>query len=313
MILWRPAGGDIFIDEVVVRTLGELNALGFRAQTTTEAPQPWPAADHHTAVLRLRQRPGEIVVDAWCPDCGLPLSQTMPAFAADASPDVVAVRAVDVLRAAMLEFSERTRTKPPANGARSQVRVPAPSGPPAKPSVVSSSAPTPWKMEVNLAAGWLRELGRPGSEFGLTSAVGMQRGSFGVGLRVYLPAASQTIESASGSVDPQRWRAVGYLQALLPLGDDWWTGLQAGAGAAWYRLSPTPAAGYEATQQTHRSPVLFSHLQLRRWFLPHVGAQLTVGVAMAIDTPIVIMAEREVTRLDAPALESGIGLLLRLP
>lgn len=313
VILWRPSIADSFVDEVVVRTLGELNALGFRSQTTTEAPEPWPPSNTHTAVLRLRRAQDEIVVDAWCPDCTLPLSQTMPAFAANSTAEVVAVRAVDVLRAAMLEFSERTRTEPPTEWALPPPATTSTNTRNPETQEPSPLNPAPWKLEVSLGANWLRELGRPGSELALASGVGMQWETFGVGLRVNLPAASQAIEAAPGSVEPQRWRALGYLQALVQLGDDWWAGLQVGAGATWYRLSPTPVVGFAARQQNHTSPVLASHVGLRHWFLPNVGAHLTVGVAVATDAPIIVMAEREVTRLDAPTLETGAGLLLRLP
>ncbi len=314
VILWRPPNTtDAFVDEVVVRTLGELNALGFRSQATTEEPAPWPHSNTHTAVLRLRRHQDEIVVEAWCPDCTLPLSQTMPALAADSSPEVVAVRAVDVLRAAMLEFSERTRTEPATEWSLPPVATAAKETSKTETLTPSPLDPAPWKVEVDLGAAWLGELGRPGSELAFASGLGVQWGSFGVGLRVHLPAASRAIEAAPGSVEPQRWRAIGYLQALVPLGDDWWAGLKLGAGATWYRLSPTPVVGFEAQPQRHRSPVVASHLSLRHWFLPNVGAQLTLGVALATDAPIVVMAQREVTRLDLPTLETGAGLLLRLP
>ena len=136
-----PSDASALLKESLVRAQGELSAVGLGADVELLTGDQSKAHGSPAlrpgvyGVLELEQRGNLLVIHAWAPGATESLNAGVDLAAPGVTSEVIAVRAVETLRAAMLQFAEAERGQVPevVRGFTRFVAQPEPSRAPASP------------------------------------------------------------------------------------------------------------------------------------------------------------------------------------
>jgi hypothetical protein len=311
VVVTAPRGASALLQESLVRAQGELSAVGLAADV--ELLEDAPVGQHPPPSLRagvyglleLEQRGTLLWIHAWVPGATESIDARVNLAAPGMTSEVIAVRAVETLRAAMLQFAEAERGRVP-DAVRGFTRfsapadVPAPRTPRAEPS--SRSPPlTFWAgPAVSLHAGVSPDLG---AQLGLL--VGPSH--------AFAAAAFETtlgdlhLVGDHGSADVRRqavWLQLGV--RFRPAGA-WEIATRAGAGYAAFSINGDGDAGYRGAASTHGSLALMLGVSSVYWATRAFGLYGSVGGRVATDAPTIIIADEQVVTLDRPSFVVSLG------
>jgi hypothetical protein len=323
VILKRPQRSDDFIDETVIRAIGELNALGFDVrvvQRVTEArPTSLDALTPAPAPLLTLVREGRtLLVEAFCPDCATPVHQELDLGNQAVSPEVAAIRAVETLRAALLEYSERTASGLPESFVHYQRPEPAPV-PKKAPQILVKDKQVPpeelpsqvqashWHIGGFVGPTFATELSPLASDWGWSAAVHAQRELWGAELRVEAPFETRYFERAAGQARLSTLRLAAMLRFRLGA-NSLRSGLNLGLGMARYAVDATAAPGYTSDDTVHTTPYVVAEWASTYALSKVIALGLHLAVDVVTDSPVVRISEEEVVRLGLPTLLVGLGL-----
>jgi hypothetical protein len=312
-----PARADALLDEALVRVRGELGAMGLTAEVepSDESIEPANREEGVGGTLTVERDGVWIRIRALGPASTVPVVQELDTRRSDVTAEVVAVRAVEALRAVMSGLPERPvpAAKPP----------PKPAPPPAKPTPppqirqpgpALSLAPR-GESALSVWAGangrFDVEPSRPamGAELGLFWG----RSSFFGGALLSTSLLHATLNDAAGQVSLRRSAAIANVGFALELTHATELWLMLGGGLAHHRVEGKAAAGYIGVSGEHDTPLFAASLGATGFFARHVGAYLKLEACVATDAPAVRVTAREIAILDRPSLGATLGLVLRAP
>jgi hypothetical protein len=261
------------------------------------------AEQHHAlAAIALSRRAGQTTLDLWLVDrtSGESQLRTLEAGQGTDAASLIAVRAVDLLRASLGEFDPDR----PATPADEQ-----PSEPEPAPQLTAPSDVALW---LYVEGCMLRPGADFGSSFGPALAL-MYRATpwFHVGLSLAVPLSAMTIDTSSGSASVHQQLASAELR--LPI-------LRAGAFAA----GPLVALGAYFLQASGRATPPLMSVDDSVWsLLLSLGAQaefrLLPRIALSLSVRAVFLAPRlgvqvdkDSVTIEQPALEAALGVAVGL-
>jgi hypothetical protein len=326
VVLQRPPRSDPFLDETVIRTIGELNALGFDVRVIQ---RPLGAASGSSGADRLDPAPllvflregRTLLIEALCPDCTSPIRQVIDLVNHEVSPEVVAVRAVEALRASLIEYRERTASelpdsftdyqrpqdpvsKPPAEMPRPLATTPRPSQPTTPPATLQDV----WQLGAFIGPTFATDLAPVGTSWGWAGSIHMQRGLWGIELHADAPFVARQFERPAGSAAVTSLRLGAALRLRLALSQAFHTGLNAGGGVSYYQVDALAAPGFAAVNAIHTTPYLTARWISTYALSPHIAAALQLTLDAVTDTPVLRISGEEVGRLGLPTLLAALGL-----
>jgi hypothetical protein len=312
VVVMAPSDASALLKESLVRAQGELSAVGLGADVELLTGEQ--SKRHGTPGLRpgvyglleLEQRGTLLWIHAWAPGATESLNARVDLAAPGVTSEVIAVRAVETLRAAMLQFAEAERGRVP-EVVRGFTRFVAPPEPPPAPSLPSTE---PVRRSPPLAfwAGPAVSL-HPGVAPDLGAQVGILVGPN----RAFAGAAFETtmgglhLEGEHGSADVRR-QAV-WLQLGVRFRPDsaWEVATRAGAGYASFNVDGAGNPGYRGAERTHGSLALMLGVSTVYWATRSFGLYGSVGGRLSTKAPTILIADRQVTTLDRPSFVLSLG------
>jgi hypothetical protein len=307
-----PSDASALLKESLVRAQGELSAVGLGADVellTDEQSKP-----HHTRGLRpgvyglleLEQRGSLLWIRAWAPGAAESLNARVNLAAPGVTSEVIAVRAVETLRAAMLQFTEAERGRVP-EVVRGFTRFVAPPEPPRGPTLPPTE-PTRRSPPLAFWAGPALSL-HPGVAPDLGAQVGILVGPN----RAFAGAAFETtmgglhLEGEHGSADVRRQAVWLQLGVRFRPGSAWEVATRAGAGYAAFNIDGAGDAGYRGVDSSHGSFALMLGVSTVYWATRSFGLYGSVGGRLSTNAPTILIADKQVTTLDRPSFVLSLG------
>jgi hypothetical protein len=314
VVVTAPSEASALLKESLVRAQGELSAVGLGADIEL---LPGPQGGARTAdglregvygLLELEQRGSVVWIHAWAPGAAESLDARVELAGPSVTSEVIAVRAVETLRAAMLQFAEAERGAVP-EVVRGFTRFsPSPSPSPVRAPIVPS--PTPPQRSPPLAF-WAG----PALSFhpGVSPDLGAQLGILVGPGRVFAAAAFETtlgdlhLEGEHGSAEVRRqavWLQLGF--RFRPA-RAWEVATRGGAGYVAFGIEGAGDPGYHGAQSTHGSLGLMLGVSSVYWATRSFGLYGSVGGRIATDAPTILIAEKQVITLDRPSFVLSLG------
>lgn len=308
---------DLLLEEAVLRVQGELGAMGLEAHLSNSDSEPRGATDPGTTQTsggRLTlEREGNVVrITALGPSSPQPFVQELDARGRDVTAEVVAVRAVEALRAVMTLPQRRGETAEPEP-------VPGPPPPPpVPPAPTSTLRPSMAPREQSALGLWSGVQGfvDPGlEEPGLSGELGLfwGRSALFVGVSGSLTLIDASLSASEGDVHIRRANALARFGYVLPFGGPFEASFAAGAGWSRYMVQGRANAGYVGTSSHSDTPLLLLGAGANAWFAQHFAVYLRFDATLATNAAAVRANYRELSVLERPTLWGSFGLVARLP
>lgn len=284
------------------RMIAELAALGFDVVEVADDDAERPLTElgrNAGAVAAVRAVPGAAQVELWVVDPTTRATAFEETVSIDTPhrPDLLAVRAVEILRARLVRVGlAQPRAAPPAPVERTP--PPPPPRPPPPPPVEAPRDPVLWFSvgpALQISAGGVSPV--PSALLALR-ATPSQRGSlFGF---VTLPLTSARVSSSEGFADLEPGLA-GLAGQLQTAGDRWSLALGAGMGALWVDMVGDRASR-EYVGRTTRVTTLagFGDVTLCRRILDGVGVCSDLWFGSSMPRVVVRFVEHDVATWGRP-------------
>jgi hypothetical protein len=307
VIIVVPEPRSALIEQALLLIRGELIAVGLGAEIRGDLPSSTAASDGAYGSLQLEDDGTETRISAASP-AGEAIVTSVDDRTAEADAEVIAVRAVETLRAAVLQYAKQHREGLPevvSGFARLPKTEPAPTRPPER-----QAARVPWlQLFVGPELAW---------EPRLTPNLGARAGvDLGPRWGFVAAAFESTLyrfraDAAAGDAEISRRALSLALGARFQPVKSWEIGTRAGAGYAIYSVAGRAAPGFRAVSRDHASPLALLGVGAAYYPLPALGVYLDLGGAVALDAASVLIAGEERTTLDRPSLEISSGVAICL-
>jgi hypothetical protein len=333
--IWVEGGTDAF----AARLAAELSAVGLETVMVhdgagpaapggpagpaggAEAPGKAPGAGAREALEAAARREGAIAavrvvpsrggVEVWIVDRvtgKTVLREVLPAGGAQQQQEMVALRAVELLRASLLEVRDRSHP------ARGDVAAPAALSALLPPAAPPSNTPAePVALRVSVGPGLAMSPGGVGTSghlfLGLSYLPGGRLSFEALSL---LPAVPSTVTAPEGTATVSKGLAGGGFSLALPLG----AGLEASGGgglvAAWLRMDGAATAPYASRSDSVYTllPYVRAGLSLALGQRTRLASGALLGVATP--RPVVSFAGRDVASWGRPALGTWLAIEIAL-
>ena len=310
VVVGAPDDASALLKEALVRAQGELAAVGLQAEVSiVESGQSAPPLGSDVyGLLALEQRKDAIVIHAWVPRATRSLDARVDLSVPGVTAEVIAVRAVETLRAAMLQFAQTSGGDVPA-AVRGFTRFKAEAAP--APDVARSAPaarPAPplafWAgPAVSLHAGTSPDLG---------AQLGVLVGpSFAFAAAAFETTLSDLrVEAAHGSADVRRQAVWAQLGLRFRPSRGWEVATRAGVGYAAFAIEGQGEAGYSGKTASHGSLALMLGVSSAYWATRSFGLYASVGGRLAADAPTVVIADNPVITLDRPSFVLSLGMVV---
>lgn len=331
VVLTDPAPVSM-LSEALVRVRGELAAAGLSAELRERKPsdpseyKPDPGV---YGVLAFEQLGPVVLIRAFGPATRTPITESVDTQSSTVNAEVLAVRAVETLRAAMVQGASRDATDVPdavRNFTRSAQGQPNADGasqpPPAKPkpepprALQPEPAPHPRKPAPALThflVGWIgggvalepNARARSSGELGVLAGPrwGFAAASFESSL------ARLEFSNTAGSASATSRALTLALGARLRLTRRVELFTRAAGGHAWYDVQGRGNPGYVGQHLRPRSAFAALGVSGGYWFADSLGLALDLGARFALDAPRVRIADSDLVALDRPSFRVGLALL----
>jgi hypothetical protein len=312
VVVTAPSDASALLKESLVRAQGELSAVGLGADVELLPTEPGVArkpAGLREGVygrLELEQRGSVLWIHAWAPGAAESLDARVNLAGPGVTSEVIAVRAVETLRAAMLQFAEAERGDVPeaVRGFTRFVPPPAPAARPPAPAVEPPSRSPPLAFWAGPALSL-----HPGVSPDLGAQLGILVGPGGA----FAAACFETtladlhLQGEHGSADVRRQAVWLQLGVRLRPSSSWEVATRAGAGYAAFGIRGDGDPGYHGADTIHGSLALMLGVSSVYWATRSFGLYGSVGGRIATDAPTVLIAEKQVITLDRPSLVLSLG------
>ncbi len=304
VVVSAPNDASALLKESLVRAQGELSAVGLGAAIELGVRRDTRLRQRVYGLLELEQHGTWLRISAWAPGAGVPVEARVNLARPGFTAEVLAVRAVETLRAAMLQFAEAEHGAVP-EAVRGFTRfAEAPAAPPRELEPPRLSPPLAFWAgpAVSLHAGASPDLG---AQLGILVGPG----------RAFAAAAFEStlgdlhLEGEGGSADVRRqavWLQLG-ARFRAPGPSAWEVATRAGAGYAAFSITGQGEPGYHGVSSTHGSLALMLGVSGVYWATRAFGLYASVGGRLATDAPTILIAEKQVITLDRPSFVISLG------
>lgn len=316
VLIEMPDAADPVLDEALNRVRGELSAVGLSADVRLfhgTAAEPELAQDVEGALAIERDGP-VIRVRAWGPLSPVPVVQELDARASEVTAEVVAVRAVEALRAVTLAFKKAERKEVEAPPPPKPEPAPAPPPPPS-PLPRAGLAPRGGHGAITLWAAPNTFYDFDSRTLGLGGELGAYYGRFPcfVGPAFTSTLYRPSLEVSAGSIDARRLSAALRAGCALEVGDAFELWLSLGAGLALYNVEGHAKSGYVGHSLRHASPFLTAGVGASAWLSRYFGFFARVDASLATNAGGLRVGGIEIAALERPLVWAALGVQLQLP
>ncbi len=312
VVVAMPHDAPALLQEAGVRAQGELSAVGLVAEREPLTPSARAArrASHWAGdvygMLELEQRGRWLWIHAWAPRSTRPIDERVDLNATGVTAEVIAVRAVETLRAAMLEYARRERGGVPeaVKGFTRFTREGAATRPASAPA-----APAPLSPPLAFWAGPAVSL-----HAGASPDLGVQLGALVGRGHAFAAAAFETtlydlaLTAPHGSADVRRQALWVQLGARFRPTRSWEVATRGGAGYAAFAIEGEGDAGYRGRSTKHGSAALMLGVSSTYWATRSFGLYGSVGGRLALAAPTIVIANKPVVTLDRPSFVLSLGV-----
>jgi len=319
----RPEAPGPLLQEALIRTRGELRAVGFAIDEHTPSDAALTPDDPGPDVygsLAFEEIGAIVRISATSADGGAPLVQSVDTRAPGVDAEVVAVRAVETLRAAMLRFTRQADSARRAlpSPVRGFTQTEAPPAPPPAPKPLPEpprAVPEPARAEPSSLMVWLGPslllpTDSAGLGWGAQAGLYFGRAWYFAGVSLETAIAPTRYSTDSGSAEVRRTLALLSVRTLIDVEDSSVLSASTGFGFASYSVQGRADPGFDANQANHESGAFALELGGAHWLLDHVGSYLTLRASLALDAAVIRIDEREIGTLDRPALSLSVGVVV---
>ena len=294
-----PARADALLDEALVRVRGELFAMGLEAEVHSSEPasSPTSTAQDIGGTLIVERDGAWIRIRALGPASAAPAVQELDTRRADVTAEVVAVRAVEALRAVMTGLPERQP--------KETVTAPKPRPTPPEPPPIST-APRPSfsiaprdtsALSVWVGPSALYDASPRRAALGAELGLFWGRSAWFGGSQLSTSLLRQKLDDAAGQVYVRRTTALARIGRAFELSQSTELWLLFGGGLAHYSVQGKAAPGFISESGHHDSVLLAGGVGATTWFSSHFGAYLRVETTLATDATAVRVTAREIAVL----------------
>ncbi|HEY4104711.1 MAG TPA: hypothetical protein VGM44_12510 [Polyangiaceae bacterium] len=304
VIVVVPEPRSALTEQALLLIRGELIAVGLRAEIRADLPSSNALGDGAYGLLLLEDDGSETRISA-APPGGESIVTSVDDRTAQADAEVIAVRAVETLRAAVLQYAKQHREGLPevVSGFARLPKLEAAQTQPHPPE--RTTARTRWfELFVGPELTWQPRL---------TPNLGARAG-FDLGPRWGFVAATfeSTLyrfraDAAAGSAEISRRAFSLALGARFQPAKAWEISTRAGTGYAIYAAEGRAAPGFLGVSLHHMSPLALLGVGGAYYPLRSLAVYLDLSGAVALDAASVRIAGEERTALDRPSLEISSG------
>ena len=320
---------DPLLEEALVRIRAELEAVGFEVifqppvEMTSEgsAEGALGTNEQEAGALELFRGGGELHVHAIARGLDAPLTQSIRARDG-LTAEVVAVRAVEVLRAAMIQS---VRSRPSSGGEEwteplerfthlERPREEAKTSLPeivVEPSAAPRSEEAPWQFIVE--AGVMARL--PSLETSWAAGgelrLSLEKSWFRTGIWLDSSIAPAVIESEAGTIRARDFTVLARIGSVFgdQAGWQWQAGLGGGVAHTWFDVDAEP--GFRSASGRQTSALLQVDSTLGYWVTERAGPYCSARLGVLLDAAVVRVDGSEVARLGRPTMTGSCGVQLR--
>jgi len=298
---------DARMTRALVLIRGELSAVGLEIQV--HGPDDTnAAAEANTDRLNLDIRDDAIDVRVFAAGAQTALVESVDLDGPEVTAEVIAVRAVEALRAARLLPSPAQKAPPPKPPPPPIAPPPAEPPAPEQPRVTPSPRVVPL-LELALGPTFVQNLqGVPQVNAHAALAVGPKWGFVALGAEGSLTGLD--FERRSGSARISRRTLFLQLGARVQLHRAWELSARAGLDYLHYGASGAAQPGYSAQDLQHDTGGISASVVGAYYFTRAVGVYLELGGLAAFDAARIRLADETVVTLDQPSFAAGLGVLL---
>jgi len=303
---------DARMTRALVLIRGELSALGLDVllRGPDEADRAAATAATSSERVNLDVKEGAIVVRVFAAGARTPVLESVELDGPEVTAEVVAVRAVEALRAARLLPSpaERAAVPEPPATLPPEKALPLEPRPTESAAVHANELPAPI-LEFALGAAFVQHAqGLPQPAARAALAAGPRWGFVAIGAESSL--AGLNFDRSAGSAKISRRALFLQLGGRIRLHRAWQLNARVGIDYLHYAATGSAKPGYLDQELEHDSGGVSLSLGGAYYFTRTVAAYLDVGGLAAFDAPRVRLADESVVTLDQPSLGIGLGLLL---
>ncbi|HYQ41878.1 MAG TPA: hypothetical protein VER11_07915 [Polyangiaceae bacterium] len=300
---------DARLTRALVLIRGELSAVGLDLQV--RGPEETPAVpDTTNDRLSIDVKDGSIVVRVFAAGAQAPLVESVDLDGPEVSAEVIAVRAVEALRAArLLPAPAPHETTPKPAATRTPVEPPPAEHPPAEqPRPVASAPPVPL-LQLELGPTFVQHLqGLPQPSAHFAVLAGPSWGFVELGAEGSLTRLD--LQREPGSAQISRRALFLQLGGRVRVHHVWELRARGGIDYLHYSADGAAKPGYSSQNLEHDSAGVSLSLGGAYYFTRAVGVYLDLAGVVAFDAARVRLADESVVTLDQPSFAAGLGLLL---
>jgi hypothetical protein len=303
---------DARLARALVLIRGELSALGLDVQVRAAdaVDSPSPALETTNERLSLDVKEGAIVVRVFAAGASVPLVESVDPDGPDVTAEVIAVRAVEALRAARLLPSQAQRAAAPkstdelAPSAHPSAEIPPAEHPPAVPMVQAIPI-----LQLSLGPSFVQNSqGLPQLSAHGAVLVGPRWGFVALGAEGSL--SELAFERKAGSAQVSRRTLFLQLGARVRLHRAWEVNARGGVSYLHYTAKGAAAAGYLDRDLEHSTGAVSLSFGGAYYFVRAFGLYLDVSGLVAFEAARVRLGDQDVVSLDRPSVAIGAGVLL---
>lgn len=339
VLILTPNDTSSLLDEGVVRVRGELSALGLTTETQsgTKVPAASPSAGPSYQGTLVFERFGDwLRIQAWNPNLTAPVTQWIDSSDPTVNAEVLAVRAVEALRASLLPYLRRpaedtapqSGSAPGTSGAPGSAprRAPPPDGG-VEPFNLVENQETDEAPVIDHARG--SPVRRPRGSIWIGPGVGFDLGAdiinygaqggftYGsswllVGARLEV-AQAKARETSIGRVEVRRFGVIAEGRARFAILDELDAYAALGGGVQLHRVEGIATAqGYDGYTSGHTSLAFLGEVGGVYWFSPQFALYLSARSMLSADAPVVLVDNDSIGTLNRPELAFSTGFMLGL-
>lgn len=304
---------DAQLERALLLIRGELAGVGLSAEILEAEPESADVAEGCYGLVSLDEQGSVTRIRAFAPGDPKPIVASVDAAESGVDAEVIAVRAVETLRAAVLQFAETHEAGLP-DAVRGFAQLP--KRPQATVTQAAPVQPGPRDEHpfLNTAQVYLgpelvlqpRLAPSLGVQGGL--AAGPRWGFVAVGVESTL--YDSVTKERAGQARISRRQFFLQLGGRFAMTRAWEVTTRAGVGYAMYSVNGKPEPGYVGVDLDHRSAVLSLAVGGAYYFARALGVYLDVTGGVALDAPELRIAGAEVGTLDRPSLSISSGVTL---
>jgi hypothetical protein len=317
VVVSAPSDAPALLQEALVRAQGELSAVGLGAEIQRRGPQgsPAPRLDSDVyGLLELEERGRWLFIHAWAPHAEQAVDARVDLAGAGVTAEVIAVRAVETLRAAMLEFARSEQGRVP-EVVRGFTRFEPPPRQTEPPTQTEPTRPAARRQARELPPPLVVWVGPAVSlHAGTSPDLGLQLGVLVGGSHLFAAAAFEStlydlhLTAAHGSAEAKRQAAWIQVGARFRPSHSWEVATRGGAGYAAFSIRGDGDPGYRGLTSSHGSPAVMLGVSTTYWATRGFGVYASVGGRLALDAPTIVIANEQVITLDRPSFVVSLGV-----